>query len=48
MMNWLKELMLFTLLILVIQLKKADYKTNIYEIEKKVHDRDHDNYYTRI
>ena len=36
MMNWLKKLMLFRLLILVIQFKKANYNTKIAEIEKKI------------
>ena len=34
MMNWLKKLMLFKLLILLIWLKKADYNTKIVDIEK--------------
>ena len=44
MMNWLKTLMLFRSLILVIQLKETDYKTKINEIEKKITDHDHDKY----
>ena len=37
-MNWLKKLMLFTLLILVIQSKKKkDYNTKIMELEKKTY-----------
>ena len=38
MMNYLKNLILFRLLILVIQLKKADYDTKIYDIEQKIND----------
>ena len=40
MMNWLKSLVLFRLLIQVIQLKKADYNAKIEEIEKKLPDHD--------
>ena len=40
MMNWLKSLVLFRLLIQVIQLKKADYNAKIEEIEKKIPDHD--------
>ena len=36
MMNSLKRLMLFKLLLIVISLKKTDYDTNISEIEKKI------------
>ena len=38
MINYLKNLILFRLLILVIQLKKADYDTKIYDIEQKIND----------
>ena len=41
MMNWLKNLMLFTLLILVIWLQKTDYNTKINEIAKKITDHDY-------
>ena len=37
-MSWLRELILFRLLILVIQLKKIDYNTKINEIERKTID----------
>ena len=36
MMNWLKKLMLFRLLILVNYLRKADYSTRIAEIKNKI------------
>ena len=45
MMNWLKNLMLFTLLILVIWLQKTDYNTKINEIAKKITDHNHDKYF---
>ena len=44
MMNWLKNLMLFTLLILVIWLQKTDYNTKINEIGKKITDHNQDKY----
>ena len=46
MMNWLKTLMLFRLLIIVIQSKKPYRNTKINEIEKKNTDHDHDKYIT--
>ena len=42
MMTQLKKLILFRPLIPVIQLKKADCKTKISEIEKEVHNHDQD------
>ena len=39
-MTWLKALLLFTLMILVIQLQK-DYNTKIIENEKKITDQNH-------
>ena len=41
MMKWFKKLILVRLLILVIQLKEADYNTKIVDIEKKIpyHDK---------
>ena len=44
MMKWFKKLILVRLLILVIQLKEADYNTKIVDIEKKI--PDHDKYIT--
>ena len=41
MVNWLKKLTVLRLLILMIQFKKADYDTDIAEIEKKITDNDH-------
>ena len=46
MMNWIKKLMLFKLLILVIQLKQLLYNTRIFEIENKILDHDHDKFIT--
>ena len=37
-MGWLRELILFRLLILMIQLKKIDYNTKINETERKTTD----------
>ena len=36
-MKWLKKLMLFTLVILVIQTKKNNYNTKIKGLEKKTY-----------
>ena len=44
MINQLKKLMLFRLLILVIQSKKNDYQTRIGEIGKKILDYEHAKY----
>ena len=41
--NWLKTLMLFRLLMLV--LRKTDYNKKINETEKKITDHDHSNKY---
>ena len=41
-----KKAMLFRLLILVIQLKKADYNRKIAKIEKKILDHNHGKYVT--
>ena len=46
MMNWIKKLMLFKLLILVIQLKQLLYNTRIFEIENKILDHDHGKFIT--
>ena len=43
-MNQLKKLMLFRLLILAIQIKKTEYNTEINYIEKKINDHDHHKY----
>ena len=47
MMNQLKMLMLFKLLIPVIYLKKDDYKTKFSELEKKILGQNHDKYITQ-
>ena len=47
MMNQLKMLMLFKLLIPVIYLKKDDYKTKLSELEKKILGQNHDKYITQ-
>ena len=44
MMNYLKKLMLFRLLILDL-IEKGDYDTKVDEIEKKITDHDHSNKY---
>ena len=46
MMNKLKTLMLFRLLMLVIQLKKTEYNTKIDEIENKILGHNLDKYIT--
>ena len=46
MMKWFKKFILVRLLILVIQLKEADYNTKIEDIEKKI--PDHDKYITTL
>ena len=45
-MSQLKKLIILVLLILVIQLKKTDYKAKISEIENKKNDHDHAKYIT--
>ena len=45
-MNWLKKLLLFRLLKLVIQLKKTDYNTKMFKIEKKTLNHNLDKYIT--
>ena len=45
-MSQLKKLIILVLLILVIQLKKTDYKAKISEIKNKKNDHDHAKYIT--
>ena len=36
MMKWLKKLMLFRIMMLVVQFKKRDYNTNIKEVDDEI------------
>ena len=44
--NQVKNLIILSLLILVMQLKKTHYNTKLTEIQNKINDHDHDKYIT--